>query len=146
MTAPATAEFPATLDSLAAIRRVVDGWCLGAGALSEDRHAMVLAVDEACTNVIEHGYAGADGGWIHLAFEARAHEVRLVVRDTGLAFDPADAPRPDLDAGWEDRPIGGLGWHLIRGMVDEVLYRSDESGNVLTLVKKMATEPTTGAT
>jgi anti-sigma regulatory factor (Ser/Thr protein kinase) len=146
MTTSDPVELPATLDRLADIRAVVERWCRGAGASEEDCHAVVLAVDEACTNVIEHGYAGRGGGSLRLAFEAGESEVRVTVRDTGQAFDPGGAPVPNIEADWEERPIGGLGWHLIRGMMDEVHYRSDDEGNLLTLVKKRTTQPTTGAT
>lgn len=139
-------EFPATLDRLADIRAHVERWCRSAGASPEDCHAVVLAVDEACTNVIEHGYAGRERGSLGLGFAAGETEVRVTVRDTGQVFDPGGVPAPDIEASWDERPIGGLGWHLIRGMVDEVHYRSDDEGNVLTLVKKRTTQPTTGAT
>jgi serine/threonine-protein kinase RsbW len=138
--------FPARLEQLAEIRALVDGWCRDAGGSRDDCRALVLAVDEACTNVIEHGYAGHERGVLRLGFEAGETEVRVTVRDTGQAFDPGGAPVPDIESGWEERPIGGLGWHLIRGMVDEVHYRSDGRGNLLTFVKKLTTEPTTGAT
>lgn len=141
-----TVEFPAALEHLAAIRRIVGGWCDRAGASPEDRHAVVLAVDEACTNVIEHGYLGIEGGTLRLDVHVSGDEIRVALRDSGRAFDPDDAPSPDLAAGWRERPIGGLGWHLIRGMVDEVRYRSEASGNQLTLVKRLTKEPTTGAT
>ena len=146
MTTHDPVDFPATLDRLADIRALVEGWCRGSGAPPEDCQAVVLAVDEACTNVIEHGYAGVDGGVVGLRCEVADGEVRVTVRDTGRPFDPDDAPPPDLVSGWEDRPIGGLGWHLIRGMVDDVRYRADETGNELTLVKRLTREPTTGAT
>lgn len=146
MTKILTADFRATPETLADIRRVVDQWCARVGASPEDRHAVVLAVDEACTNVVEHGYAGGDSGAIHLRCQLRSDEVRVTVRDTGRSFHPDDAPPPDLESGWEERRIGGLGWHLIRGMVDEVRYRADPAGNELTLVKRLTREPTTGAT
>lgn len=138
--------FPATLEHLAEIRDLVDRWCRDAGTSRVDCQALVLAVDEACTNVIEHGYAGRGDGALTLGFESTEHQVRVTVGDAGRAFDPDQAPVPDLEAGWEERPIGGLGWHLIRGMVDEIHYRSGDEGNVLTLVKKRTNEPTTGAT
>jgi len=146
MTTHDSVDFPATLDRLADIRALVEGWCQGRGASPEDCQAVVLAVDEACTNVIEHGYAGRQRGALTLGFEATEREMRVSVRDTGLAFDPGQAPVPDLEADWRQRPIGGLGWHLIRGMVDEIHYRSDDEGNLLTLVKRTTTKPTTGAT
>ena len=54
----------------------------------------------------------------------------------GLA--PEEAPVPDVEAPWQDRPIGGLGWHLIRNLVDEIRYQTDGAENRLTLVKRLA--------
>lgn len=138
--------FRATLDSLSDIRSFVDRRCRRAGASAEMCHAVVLAVDEICTNVIEHGYEGRDDGDLRLRFEASRDEIRVIVLDRGRVFDPADAPRPDLDADWRERPIGGLGWHLVRGMVDDVRYASGDSGNEVTLVKRIGARQKTGAT
>jgi serine/threonine-protein kinase RsbW len=99
---------------------------------------LVGAVDEACTNVVVHGYAGRDPGRLGVAFEADEDRVRVTISDRGRAFDPKDAPPARLDADWGTRPVGGLGWHLIRKFVDEIAYESDpETGNRLTLVKKV---------
>jgi anti-sigma regulatory factor (Ser/Thr protein kinase) len=63
--------------------------------------------------------------------------MRVVIRDRGAAFDPGSVPAADVTSGWEDRPVGGLGWHLIRQSVDEIDYEREPSGgNRLTLVKR----------
>ena len=62
--------------------------------------------------------------------------VVVTIEDHGARFDPADAPAPALDAPAEDRALGGLGWHLIRQVMDEVHHAHDaQRGNTLTLVK-----------
>jgi anti-sigma regulatory factor (Ser/Thr protein kinase) len=58
--------------------------------------------------------------------------------DEAPAFDPTDAPAPDLDSPWDQRRAGGLGCHLLRQMMDEVKYARRERGNVLTLLKTRA--------
>jgi serine/threonine-protein kinase RsbW len=139
-----TALYGARLESLAAIRRFVEDGCVRAGVSPDRQGALVLAVDEACTNIIEHGYAGRDPGQISISLDAEEDGVRVRIADSGRAFDPASAEAPDLAAGWEERPIGGLGWHLIRQTVDEVRYRSDETGNVLTLILRPSVAPSNG--
>jgi anti-sigma regulatory factor (Ser/Thr protein kinase) len=59
------------------------------------------------------------------------------VVDRGRPFSPDDAAPPDLDAAWDERPVGGLGWHLVRSVVDEVRYRREGSENRLTLIKRL---------
>ncbi len=63
----------------------------------------------------------------------RTHEM---VEDDGRAFDPADAPLPDLNTSVEKRTVGGLGLHLVRSFVDELSYSRSGERNVLTLVKR----------
>jgi len=127
----------ARLENLARIRAFVAEACRGAGAPAEDCSALTLAVDEACTNIIEHAYAGTAGGAIAIAVETRPDEIRVTLLDRGRAFDPTAVPTPDLALDWKERPIGGLGWHLIRASVDDVDYEpGPDGGNRLTLVKR----------
>jgi anti-sigma regulatory factor (Ser/Thr protein kinase) len=61
----------------------------------------------------------------------------VTITDRSPPFDPADAPVPDLDLPAEQRRIGGLGWHLVKHMIDRIEYRSEDGINRLTLVKHM---------
>ena len=122
-------------ESLQRIRGFIGEACREAGVGRSETHGIQLAVDEACTNVVEHGYAGREPGSIGVSFEAAPDRIAVVVTDRGRPFDPAGVPAADVEGDWEKRPIGGLGWHLIRQIVDEIGYQSDgESGNRLTLV------------
>ncbi|HEX4193960.1 MAG TPA: ATP-binding protein, partial [Stellaceae bacterium] len=58
--------------------------------------------------------------------------------DDGRAFDPLNAPPPDLDSAIEDRRIGGLGVHLVKTMMDDVTYAYRDGRNHVTLRKKIA--------
>jgi serine/threonine-protein kinase RsbW len=127
----------ARLDNLAAIRAFIEEACANAGAPPSACFDLKLAVDEACSNIIEHGYAGRAGGSIAIACEKTEDGVRVTIVDQGKGFNPAAVSAPDLSAGWEDRAVGGLGWHLIRRSVDEVDYGPNPGGgNRLTLVKR----------
>ena len=127
----------ARLESLEAVRAFVEEACRRTGADASACFDLKLAVDEACTNIIEHGYSGRTGETIALAFEADGDGVRVTIVDRGRAFRPSELPAPDLSASWEERPIGGLGWHFIRKSVDEIDYGPDPAGgNRLTLVKR----------
>ena len=123
-------------EHLPALLAFVQAACARAALTPEDAAAVRLAAEEACTNVIAHAYAGAEPGPVTLRFERDARHVVVTVEDRAAPFDPALVAAPDLAGGWEDRELGGLGWHLIRQVMDEVRHEHDPAGgNRLTLVK-----------
>ena len=131
-------------ENLQAFRDFIEEACRRAAVGPPAVFDLKLAVDEACSNIIEHGYPGDAPGPIGISFEAGDGQVVVAIADRGRPFDPKSVRAPDLDSRWEDRRTGGLGWHLIRSSVDRVTYESDlERGNRLTLVKKIAPEEET---
>ena len=132
----AAIERPARLEELPALLKFLRARLTGAGAGDDVWQALRLAVDEAVSNVIAHGYRGA-AGTIRLAVGVGDGRAVVTVTDEAPPFDPALVPPPDLDSPWAVRREGGLGWHLIRSLVDEVHHRAGERGNVLTLVKRL---------
>jgi serine/threonine-protein kinase RsbW len=95
-----------------------------------------LAVEEAVTNTILHGYDGTSGT-IAIQVETSPHRVTVEIADDAPAFDPLSVPDPDTAADLEDREIGGLGIFLIRQVMDEVSYRYENSKNILVLEKRI---------
>ena len=96
-----------------------------------------LAVDEACTNVIEHSYRGEDKGEIALRCERAEGGFVVTIRDHGQPFNPEDVPLPDLKCGLDKRQHGGLGLYFMRLLMDEVRFHFDTEGNELTMVKRI---------
>lgn len=96
-----------------------------------------LIVEELACNAFTHGENAA-------AMRLRLHlqEERLVLelRDEGRTFDPRQAPRPALDAGIAERPVGGLGLYLVGQLADHIAYHRDGAYNVVrvTLLKPFA--------
>jgi serine/threonine-protein kinase RsbW len=127
-----------TPETLEAIQAFVLEGCRLAGADESAAFDLRLAVDEACTNVATHGYAGRAPGPIAVVFESDGTRVRVAITDRGAAFRPERVEAPDLAAAAEERPLGGLGWHLIRQVMDEIEYHSsDDSGNRLVLGRRL---------
>jgi serine/threonine-protein kinase RsbW len=101
-----------------------------------------MAVDEACSNIIEHAYQGQADGEIECSYEITPDSLIVTLRDRGRHFDPTHASEPDLNAKLKDRTRGGLGIYFIRKLMDRVEYESTpDSSNVLTLVKHRGTMP-----
>jgi serine/threonine-protein kinase RsbW len=132
----ATLSLDADLTDMATIREFVAGTGRDLGLSVEMIEAFQLAVDEACTNVVEHGYEGR-GGRIEVTMEAEKDQVRATVRDWGHSFDPDAVPVPDVDAPLEKRALGGLGLFLIRQLMDHVEFHFDPvQGNTLTMTRR----------
>ena len=94
-----------------------------------------LAVDEAVTNVIVHGYRGRRGN-IELKIEQEKDTIVVRLCDEAPPFDPTTVPPPNLTTPLEERALGGLGVYLIQQVMDEVSHRvTAKGGNELTLIK-----------
>ena len=101
-----------------------------------------LATEEVVTNVIEHAYAGAsEPGPITVRFHHDPRQVVVTIEDLAPTFDPASVRPADPSAPLEQRRIGGLGWHFVTRVMDEVRHEHRHPrGNRLTLVKRLATD------
>jgi len=129
----------AYLEMLNDFREFIVEYCAGnAGVTEEILYDIQLAVDEACTNIIMHGYAGMDPGSVILDLEIDADKIIISLTDFGHAFEPDNAPTPNVDAPIEEREVGGFGLFFIRQSVDDVKYNTSEDGNTMTLTKNLA--------
>ncbi len=95
-----------------------------------------LAVDEACTNVIKHGYKG-EAGQIEIVVTGNGRDFSIAIKDFGKSFDLRNVASPDLKMYVETRKRGGLGVFLMNQLMDEVRYRAGHDGNVLTMSKHL---------
>lgn len=126
---------PSRLDALAPLAQAVEGWLSAFPGLA---HPLNLCLDELLTNTITHGLGGASDHWIVLDGVCADGWLQLTLRDDAPPFDPfAEARQPDLTAGIEERPIGGLGVHFVRTLMDEVSASHDGRGNCITLRKRL---------
>jgi serine/threonine-protein kinase RsbW len=124
------------LRNLAEISAFVAARAEAAGLTEEQAFAVQMAVDEACTNAMEHGYEGHEDGEVRLCCYLEGVDFVVEVADRGKRFDPAEVPVPHLDAPLEERAVGGLGLYLMRRLMDSVEFSFDEqSGNQLVMRK-----------
>jgi serine/threonine-protein kinase RsbW len=110
---------------------------LAAGMPESGVFACELATDEACTNIIEHAYQGRSDGVIRVCCYTEDDAFVVQFHDQGIAFDPALVQEPLLTEKLADRPLGGLGMHFMRSLMDEVRFDFDPvQGNLLTMTKR----------
>jgi serine/threonine-protein kinase RsbW len=137
MTTIKTRTFPARFSSLAAISEFIAQGARSAKLDDRAAYAVQMAVDEACSNIIEYAYPNQTTGEIICSYEVTPRSLIVTLGDRGDFFDPTQAPEPDVEALLQDRPDGGLGTYFIRKLVDRVEHEfSPGRGNVLTLFKR----------
>lgn len=99
---------------------------------------LYLAIDELLTNIIRYGYRDEKEHTINIRYSIENELLTLQIEDDSYPFNPNDAPLPDLTADLQNRKIGGLGIYLVKNMMDDVKYITQNGKNILTLTKRCA--------
>ena len=99
-----------------------------------------LVLEELVQNIVSYGYPDGRPGRIEVTLRQESQRISLTVEDDGDAFDPFKQPDPDFTLDLEDRPIGGLGIHLIRKLMDGHVYRRVAGHNRVDLEKSLLSE------
>ena len=108
------------------------------GLNEQQTYDVQMAVDEACTNVIEHAYRGKPDGTIDFVCEQRESELIVTIQDFGEHFDPKKVRVPKTGDPLSRRQIGGLGMFFMHKLMDRVEFTSTPGrGNLLTMVTKI---------
>jgi sigma-B regulation protein RsbU (phosphoserine phosphatase) len=103
-----------------------------AGIEAARMHDAQVIVEELVCNVMDHGTAsGVDALSVDVSVDGG--RVVLDIRDNGAAYDPLAHPPPDLEADIGERPIGGLGIHLVRELAQVARYRREDGWNILCI-------------
>jgi len=133
----------ASLENLQEIRSYIDRAGASLGVNESALDDLRLAVDEAVTNVVIHGYEETDG-IVEIHMQADGDTVVIRIRDRAATFDPSQVKAPQLDTALKDRPFGGMGIFLIRKMTDEAEFLPlPGGGNEIRLVKRGAIQTDT---
>lgn len=138
---PVEVCFTSDLTELARISEFVAENARRAGVSEQGVFEIQMATDEACTNAIEHAYAGRKGE-VRVCCWVEGDEFVVRVTDFGKRFDPEQVPMPDVTAPLEERNVGGLGLFFMRALTDRIEFRSnDEQGNQVILRKSIKPRP-----
>ncbi len=130
----------AELETLGVFRDFISQACARNYIDADTSYALQLAMDEASTNVIQHGYAGMNPGSLMLDLEIEPKQVVMRITDFGRPFEPYEPDTPDVSAALKDGETGGFGLFLIYNTMDSVDYRTTEEGNCLILTKKLTSK------
>jgi anti-sigma regulatory factor (Ser/Thr protein kinase) len=104
----------------------------------EELNRLLVILDELVSNIVRHGYEGAvANGAIEVVLSFARSRLGIEITDNGRAFDPLSAPPPDLDLPAAERPLGGLGIHIVKALVDEARYHRRGKCNRLVLTRRI---------
>ena len=133
-----TLHIPGSVDAIRPATEQAEAWLAEQHVSFDAMYLASLTIEELVTNCIKYGYTDLRDHTIDVAFSVDDGVLTIDVIDDGNPFDPLQAPRPDLSRAPEDRPLGGLGLHLLRELSDEVTYERRDGTNRLRLVKRMS--------
>ena len=124
-------------ENLSKICDFVEQAATQAGLDDRGVYAIQMAVDEACTNIIEHAYGGEGKGDIRLTYEVQKDGIQVVIYDQGAPFHPAQVPEFNPQLPLHERQLGGMGLFFMRNLVDQVEFKfGTPQGNQLILFKR----------
>ena len=131
-----TQVYASDFGQMRALREFVRSVCQRAWSEPGDQTALdeiVLAVQEAATNIIRHAYDGRSDRDIHVEVTTSGDQVGISLFDHGKRFEQTAAKTPATDGS----QLGGWGLYLIEKLVDEVSYHRDDQGqNEIRMVRK----------
>ena len=126
---------------LEAVDAILDRLAERAGLTPDTMSQIRVVCDEVLANVLAHGVRDEAEHDIEVSVEMAERRLVLTVSDDGVPFDPLTAPPPDTSSPLEQRAVGGQGIHLVRHLVDKMMYERRGDRNVLTLVKTVDRRP-----
>ena len=116
-------------------------WVEGLGIPMELNMPVNLALEEAVSNVMLYAYPDTNEGKVIVEFvrttDDQGENILFTITDSGIPFDPTQRKEVDVTLSAEERAIGGLGIHLVKQLMDSIVYHREENKNVLTLMKRL---------
>lgn len=92
-----------------------------------------LILEELLTNTIYYAYRDHNLHHIALDIKLSDNQLKLVISDDGVPFDPTAAEQDSLTDSVEDRQIGGLGIHLVKSLSQSLHYERKDARNIVRI-------------
>jgi anti-sigma regulatory factor (Ser/Thr protein kinase) len=138
-TMKANSTFPVDISEIDNIYKFVTRTFSQEGLDTATIQLFMVAADEIFSNVVYYGFEGSNKDASEKIAEVSVNieesAVSMAFRDNGIPFDPLSSKAPDASLSLEDKPIGGLGIHIVKNSFDEVCYSFEDGFNVLSLKK-----------
>ncbi len=128
---------PSQTERLNDVREFVSGLARVHGFGEDDINKITIAVDEACTNIIKHGYDYSPDKSIDVEIIRKGNDFEIIISDKGKQFDPGSIQSPDMKDYFEHYRRGGLGVYLMKRIMDKVEFNLHSDKNVLRMIKTL---------
>ncbi len=128
-------KIQASTENLAEVREFVSKHASDHGFSKKNISDIRLAVDEACTNIIKHAYNYDKSKVVSIELEFNNNQLIVVLSDYGIGFNPDSYEKPNIPEQIKLKKRGGMGVHLIRNLMDKVVYQKSDGKNILYMKK-----------
>ena len=126
---------PNDIETIPQLSEFVDVVCEEAGFDMSTTMSLNLAIEEAVVNVMSYAYPEGEKGLVDIEVFSGNGYMTFRISDAGIPFDPTTCAEVDTTLPAEQRPVGGLGIHLTRQIMDSIGYQYEGSRNILTMKK-----------
>lgn len=126
---------PNDIETIPQLSEFVDLVCEEAGFDMSTTMSLNLAIEESVVNVMNYAYPDGSKGHVDIEVTTDGNWMTFRICDTGTPFDPTAKAEVDTTLSAEERPVGGLGIHLMRQIMDSIAYQYENSRNILTMRK-----------
>ncbi|MBQ6265002.1 MAG: SpoIIE family protein phosphatase [Clostridia bacterium] len=123
-------------ENLQTVMDFVDGFLEENGVSAKTQMQVDLSVEEIFVNIANYAY-GNGTGTAEISVKSDGGEITVMLKDSGIPYNPLKKPDPDITLSTEERPIGGLGIFLTKKNMDTVTYEYSNNQNILTMTKKI---------
>ncbi|TVQ00843.1 MAG: ATP-binding protein [Balneolaceae bacterium] len=130
-----TKKIQASTENLAEVREFVSKHATDHGFSKQNITDIRLAVDEACTNIIKHAYKYDKSKVVSIELEFEDDQLIVLLKDNGVGFNPDSYEKPNLPEQIKKKKRGGMGVHLMKNLMDKVIYKNIDGKNILYMCK-----------
>ena len=139
--APQTLTLTNDLAEIPRLADAIDAHCAPLAPSNKDLMSLHLVLEELVTNVIKHGYTDGQPHTFTVTLSTRDRLVTAMIDDDAPAYDPLARPEVDTTLPLDQRPVGGLGVHLVKKLTQSARYERRNGHNLLTITCAFARAP-----
>ena len=124
-------------DQIDTVRKFFDDYSKENKLTEKTVHDIQMALDELLTNIVKYGYEDKDEHKIDVHFGINNDVVNVEIVDDSIPYNILDQENPDISLSVDDKPIGGLGIFLIKKLMSNVDYYTENGKNHLVMTKEL---------